>query len=231
MDLGFERRAWTLIYACLGLVEGGTAAVMVRALFGDQAPSLAVDLIVALVGLAMGWLVGQPGPWWRLAFLVGAGLGSSARCHFANSACDGRQTCSRPNATECARGQPSGTAVCANCWPAIHSFASTSSPWRCSARGAILLGVSSAAGSLGWTLAHNEFAPRGEETRYMALHVTLTGMRGLIAPPLTVGAYHALEAWRAGLGPATLGIPLSLVASGAWRFHRMRRTQLAQAPA
>ena len=38
MDLGFERRAWTLVYLCLGLVEGGTAAVMVRALFGDQAP-------------------------------------------------------------------------------------------------------------------------------------------------------------------------------------------------
>ena len=43
MDLGCERRAWTLIYACLGLVEGGTAAVMVRALFGDQPPALAVD--------------------------------------------------------------------------------------------------------------------------------------------------------------------------------------------
>ena len=33
MDLAYERRAWTLIYLCLGLVEGGTAAVMVRALF------------------------------------------------------------------------------------------------------------------------------------------------------------------------------------------------------
>jgi hypothetical protein len=43
MDLRFERRAWTLIYACLGLVEGGTAAVVVRAPFGDQTRPLAVD--------------------------------------------------------------------------------------------------------------------------------------------------------------------------------------------
>ena len=47
--------------------------------------------------------------------------------------------------------------------------------------GAVMLGVSFAAGSLGWSLGHNDFAPRGEETRYMALHVTLTGLRGLIA--------------------------------------------------
>ena len=45
IDLSYERRAWTLIYLCLGLVEGGTAAVMVRSLFGDQAPALAVDLV------------------------------------------------------------------------------------------------------------------------------------------------------------------------------------------
>ena len=54
-----------------------------------------------------------------------------------------------------------------------------------------------AAGSLGWTLGHNDFAPRGEETRYMALHVTLTGVRGLVAPPLAIAAYHLLE--RCGL--------------------------------
>ena len=34
----YERRAWTLIYLCLGLIEGGTAAVMVRSLFGDAGP-------------------------------------------------------------------------------------------------------------------------------------------------------------------------------------------------
>ena len=55
MDLRYERRAWTLIYLCLGLVEGGTAAVMVRALFGDQAPAFAVDIVLAVVSSAPAW--------------------------------------------------------------------------------------------------------------------------------------------------------------------------------
>jgi hypothetical protein len=55
MDLRYERRAWTLIYLCLGLVEGGTAAVMVRALFGDQVSTVAVDLVLAFVSSAPAW--------------------------------------------------------------------------------------------------------------------------------------------------------------------------------
>ena len=79
---------------------------------------------------------------------------------------------------------------------------------RCSRRrcccgpGRCCMGVSLAAGSLGWTLGHNDFAPRGEETRYMALHVTLTGLRGLVAPPLAIVAYTGSSGCaRAGRGP------------------------------
>jgi hypothetical protein len=99
-------------------------------------------------------------------------------------------------------------------------------PWLL-APGSLLLGTSLAAGNLGWTLGHNDFAPRGEETRYMALHVTLTGLRGLVAPPLTIGLYHLLGTLRSGLGPAALLLPLVLVGSGAYRFHCMRRAQFA----
>ena len=95
------------------------------------------------------------------------------------------------------------------------------------APGAVLLGVSSAAGSLGWTLGHNDFAPRGEETRYMALHVTLTGIRGLVAPPLTIALYHLLGRLHAGLGPAALLLPMVFVMSGAYRFHALHRLQVA----
>jgi len=93
--------------------------------------------------------------------------------------------------------------------------------------GALLMGVSTAAGSLGWTLGHNDFAPRGEETRYMALHVTLTGLRGLVAPPLTIGLYYALEALHPHAGPGALFLPLALIAGGARRFHRMHRARVA----
>ena len=95
------------------------------------------------------------------------------------------------------------------------------------APGAVLLGVSTAAGSLGWTLGHNDFAPRGEETRYMALHVTLTGIRGLVAPPLTIALYHLLGRLHAGLGPVALLLPMLFVMSGAYRFHVMHRQQAA----
>jgi hypothetical protein len=95
------------------------------------------------------------------------------------------------------------------------------------APGALLLGISLAAGSLGWTLGHNDFAPRGEETRYMALHVTLTGMRGLVAPPLTIALYHLLGSLHAGLGPAALLAPMLLVMGGAYRFHAMHRLQVS----
>jgi hypothetical protein len=55
MDLGFERRSWTLIYVCLGVIEGGTAAVMVRSLFGHAVHGIAVDLVMALVSSAPAW--------------------------------------------------------------------------------------------------------------------------------------------------------------------------------
>ena len=55
MDLGFERRAWTLIYVCLGIIEGGTAAVMVRSLFGQTVHGITVDLVLALVSSAPAW--------------------------------------------------------------------------------------------------------------------------------------------------------------------------------
>ena len=95
--------------------------------------------------------------------------------------------------------------------------------------GSLLLGVSLAAGSLGWSLGHNDFAPRGEETRYMALHVTLTGLRGLLAPPLAIGAYHLLDAWRPGTGAWALLLPLALILIGARRFTAMRRAGLRTA--
>jgi hypothetical protein len=59
--------------------------------------------------------------------------------------------------------------------------------------------------------------------------VTLTGLRGLVAPPLVIGAYHALESVQRGLGPYTLLLPVLLVLLGARRFQLMHRAQSAAA--
>jgi hypothetical protein len=61
----------------------------------------------------------------------------------------------------------------------------------------------------------------------MALHVTLTGLRGLVAPPVTIGVYHLLEWFQRGWGVAALLLPFALVLTGARRFERMRRARQA----
>jgi MFS family permease len=93
--------------------------------------------------------------------------------------------------------------------------------------GAMLMGISYAGASLGWALGHNDFAPRGEETRYMALHVTLTGIRGLIAPPIGIAIFHALDRLAPGLGPWALFVPLALQVAGANEFNALRRRRQA----
>ena len=410
MDLGLERRAWTLIYVCLGVIEGGTAAVMVRSLFGQAGHGVAVDLVMALVssapawanlvslafarraqgrpkiaflqplivmltvlvaalalvpagggglvaflllyvvarlvwagidtvrsviwsvnyqrhqrasitgrimingsiaiamsGLLLGWLLEFEGPWFRVA-IVAAGI-----CGFAGGRAFKRLSvrgeaelleAERDRMREGAKFDLAGIrhllatdadfrhymlamslfgagfltltpllVICLDDVLQVSEFVQVAvttavpilviplaiQPW---ARfldkhhvvvfrsvhskvgvvgsillvlavllhlplllwpGALLLGVSLAAGSLGWTLGHNDFAPRGEETRYMALHVTLTGLRGLLAPPVGIAAYHLLETWREGAGAWALLLPLALVFAGAREFSAMRR--------
>lgn len=89
--------------------------------------------------------------------------------------------------------------------------------------GAIVLGSANAGANLGWNLGHNDFASIGRAQHYMGVHVTLTGVRGAIAPPLGILFYEALEALRAGSGRYALVLPLALTTIGAIGFNLMRR--------
>jgi MFS family permease len=89
--------------------------------------------------------------------------------------------------------------------------------------GAIVLGSANAGANLGWNLGHNDFASIGRAQHYMGVHVTLTGVRGAIAPPLGIFFYQALEALRAGAGRFALVLPLALTTAGAIGFNLMRR--------
>jgi MFS family permease len=86
----------------------------------------------------------------------------------------------------------------------------------------VLLGLSYAGANLGWNLGHNDFATLGRAQHYMGVHVTLTGVRGLLAAPIGMLCYEWLERWRTGLGIAALLIPLIMVTAGAIGFVRMR---------
>jgi len=60
------------------------------------------------------------------------------------------------------------------------------------------------------------------------VHVTLTGVRGLIAPSVGMLCYQSLEAWHAGLGIVALLLPLAMVIAGAIGFVRMREGRRAE---
>jgi MFS family permease len=90
--------------------------------------------------------------------------------------------------------------------------------------GSLLIGISYAGANLGWNLGHNDFASPGRAQHYMGVHVTLTGVRGLVAPALGMACYELVE-WRwPGAGAAVLLLPLALVTAGAFGFVSMRHT-------
>ena len=94
--------------------------------------------------------------------------------------------------------------------------------------GALALGAAFAGGRLGWNLGHNDFASEGRSTLYMGIHVTLTGIRGLIAPLVGVGLYQWLESIEPGRGRFVLLFPFMLTLAGAVTFvvlARMKRRE------
>ena len=87
--------------------------------------------------------------------------------------------------------------------------------------GALLLGAATAGANLGWNLGHSDFASLGKMQQYMGVNVTLTGMRGLIAPPAGVLVYEGLEKLATGAGRWSLLLPMAMTLAGAFGFNRM----------
>jgi MFS family permease len=92
--------------------------------------------------------------------------------------------------------------------------------------GCMLQGAGIGGGQLGWNLGHNDFAPDERVAEYLGLHITLTGLRGLVAPLLGVGLYGLLEGWQSGAGVWALALPFVLTTSGSIGFHHLNRTEL-----
>ena len=87
---------------------------------------------------------------------------------------------------------------------------------------AVIWGLATAGANLGWNLGHADFASLGKVQQYMGVNVTLTGMRGLVAPPLGVVIYGALERLGAGAGRFALQLPVMMTLAGAIGFNRMK---------
>jgi len=97
------------------------------------------------------------------------------------------------------------------------------------AAGSVVLGAAFAGGRLGWNLGHNDFASDAHSTLYMSIHVTLTGVRGLIAPLIGVGLYQWLEGTAPGRGRFVLLFPFALTLAGALTFVALARLRRREA--
>src|SRR5262249_27193226 len=85
----------------------------------------------------------------------------------------------------------------------------------------VLLGTAYAGGSCGFRLGHNPFSSHDASLDYRGVHVTLAGVRGLVAPLLGMTVYQAVEAWLPGRGAWTLLVPLVLCVVAAIGFARL----------
>jgi len=93
--------------------------------------------------------------------------------------------------------------------------------------GAVLQATAFGGGALAWNLGHVDFAPPAQTSQYMATHVTLNGIRGLLAPLVAVTLYQRLLS--AGLdsgaaGSWTIGLSLLLSVFGSAGFVALRRS-------
>jgi hypothetical protein len=93
----------------------------------------------------------------------------------------------------------------------------------CLYAGSLVLGIGIGGGALGWNLGHNDFASDARVAEYLGLHVSLTGIRGLLAPVAGVAVYSLLERIDPGFGRFALLLPLALTSSGVAGFWWLQR--------
>ena len=79
-----------------------------------------------------------------------------------------------------------------------------------------------AGGKLAWSLGHLHFAKSAESESYMGIHVSLTGLRGLFAPPLGMWLWW-LIGWKLWL--VSIAIGLAALIMFAQMAARERRDQ------
>jgi len=86
-------------------------------------------------------------------------------------------------------------------------------------------GTAVAGAILGWNLGHHDFSSPERASHYMAVHVTLTGVRGLIMPVIGVNIYESLMLFNHDLGKYMLILPFLLSLTGAITFVLLAKKQ------
>lgn len=101
----------------------------------------------------------------------------------------------------------------------------------------VVKGIAFAGGVLAWNLGHLDFAPPGRESQYMGVHVTLTGVRGALAPMVGVSIYTiaASSGFHFSPGAWTYALCLLVAACGTAAFFVLAkdpavRSRIREAP-
>lgn len=97
----------------------------------------------------------------------------------------------------------------------------------------ILLGAAYGGAQLGWNLGHHDFSTDARSSHYMAIHVTLTGLRGLLMPLAGVAFYELLSSHWPRQASLSLLLPLALSMAGSVWFvalHLERERRAASPP-
>lgn len=93
--------------------------------------------------------------------------------------------------------------------------------------GALVYGLAISGGVIGWNLGHNDFVGKASPMEYMAVHVTLTGIRGLFAPLMGISFYQWLETSQQGYGKYALLLPLFITTFGGVLFVYYNRQRIS----
>lgn len=88
----------------------------------------------------------------------------------------------------------------------------------------ILHGATSGGGAIAWNLGHLQYAPEHQTELYMAVHVGLTGLRGLIMPVLGFLTYQWL-----GWGAFVVALGLAIGAHMVFRWVERLEARLSAA--
>ena len=91
--------------------------------------------------------------------------------------------------------------------------------------GRFIMGVARGGGTLAWQLGHNDFAKPDQLSAYMGIHVTLTGVRGAIAPFLGMALYAGIPSlsWD-GIGSSVFFVAAFVSGCAGIGFYRLFTT-------
>ena len=89
-------------------------------------------------------------------------------------------------------------------------------------------GIAFGGGALAWNLGHLQYVKPERSTDYMAVHVTLTGVRGLTAPFLGVALYSLYESIWPGEGSLVFAVGLVITLCGTFGFKSLSKAVIKE---